>query len=288
MRLSSGRKHRRKRLKVKASILQHNMSPKTSASAVSAAPNGRKRRNGRTYAIINLIEGLARPSYIQLTRIREVICYSIWVDLIGFHVSNATEDQFHNSQRYPYFASRMRVGLSEELLKIYEDLNDAIYDLKAKDHIMVFVQKMTYEGSIAYLKTCGSARFYREIMKNQICFVQDMRLLAHGTDEGARIQRSCITEYMVKSLGFSSRSSQNVKAAHNHFTSLNEDRLIFLLKILRELRASIAVAAPAGHLPHDLLETLRLRLREFDQRGLYSLACSTVAWASPEESQFVA
>jgi hypothetical protein len=182
----------------------------------------------------------------------------------------------------------MRVGLSEEFLRIYEDLNDAIYDAKAKNHIMVFVQKMTYEDSLAYLDTCAAARFYRKIMNNQICLVQDMRLLAHGTDEGARIERLCITSYMVKSLDFSSWSSQNVKAAYNHFTSLNEDRLIFLLKILRELRASIAVAAPAGHLPYKLLVTLRLRLREFDQRGLYSLACSTVAWASPEESRFVA
>jgi hypothetical protein len=42
------------RPKVEASILHHNMSLKTSASAVSAAPNVRKRRSGRTYVISNL------------------------------------------------------------------------------------------------------------------------------------------------------------------------------------------------------------------------------------------
>jgi hypothetical protein len=182
----------------------------------------------------------------------------------------------------------MRIGLSEEFLRIYEDLNDAIYDLEAKDRIMVFVQTMTYEDSVAYLDICSSARFYREIMNNQIRFVEDLRSLADGTDEGGIVERSCFINYMVKPMNFSSWSPQNVKATYDHFTSPNEDRLIFLLKILRGLRASIAVAAPTRDLPYHLLETLRFRLREFDQRGLYSEACSAVAWASPEESQFVA
>jgi hypothetical protein len=234
------------------------------------------------------VEGLTRPFHTDLTRIHEVLCYNIWVDLIGVHISNATENQFHNSPRYPYFALRMRTGLPEELLKISEDLNDTIYDLRAKDHIMAFVHTMAYEDSVAYLDTCNSARFYRDMMNNQICFVQDLRVLAHGTDKRVETQRMCNEAYMLESLGLSSWSVTNMKSAYNHFTSLNEDRLIFLLKILRELRASIAVAASAKHLPDDLLAKLRLRLREFDQHSLYSLACSTVAWASPAETQFVA
>lgn len=98
------------------------------------------------------VEGLTRPSHTKLTRIHEVVCYNIWIDLIGFHISNATEDQFHNSPRYPYIALRMEAGLTEELLKISEDLNDEIYDPRAKDHIMVFVQVMTYEDAVTYLK----------------------------------------------------------------------------------------------------------------------------------------
>jgi hypothetical protein len=234
------------------------------------------------------VEGLTRPFHTDLTRIHEVLCYNIWVDLIGVHISNATENQFHNSPRYPYFALRMRTGLPEELLKISEDLNDTIYDLRAKAHIMVFVQTMAYEDSVAYLDTFKSARYYRNMMNNQIGFVEDLRVLAYGTNEGAEIERSCNVTYMMNSIGLDVWTTGDMKPAYNHFTSLNEDRLIFLLKILRELRASIAVAASARHLPYDLLETLRWRLREFDQRGLYSRACSTVTWASPVESQFVA
>ncbi|KAH7072020.1 hypothetical protein BKA63DRAFT_577635 [Paraphoma chrysanthemicola] len=264
------------------------MSPKTSASVVSVAPNVRKRRSGRTYVISNLLEGLTRPLHTNLNRIHEVLCYNIWVDLIGVHISNATENQLHNSPRYPYFALRMRAGLPEELLKISEDLNDTIYDLRAKDHIMNFVQTMAYEDSVTYLDHCDSARFYGDMMNSQICFVKDLRVLAHGTNEAVGIERSCKLTYMRNSIGSSTWTAETRKAAYSHFTTLNEDRLIFLLKILRELRASIAVAASAGHLPFDLLATLHLRLQEFDQRGLYSLACSTVAWASPGEPQFVA
>ncbi|KAH7084318.1 hypothetical protein FB567DRAFT_79424 [Paraphoma chrysanthemicola] len=264
------------------------MSTGKSAFVVSAAPNMRKRRSGRTYVINNLLEGLTKPLHTHLKYIHEVLCYNIWVDLIGLHISNATEDQFRNSSRYPYFALRMRAGLPEELLKISEELDDTIYDLRAKDHIMKFVQTMAFEDAVTYLDNCDSARFYRDMMNNQICFVKDLRVLAHGTNETAKIERSCHVTHMRTSQGFSKWTGEPREAVYSHFTSLNENRLIFLLKILREFRASIAVAASAGHVPFDVLSKLRLRLREFDQRGLYSLACSIVAWASPEESQFVA
>lgn len=104
--------------------------------------------------------------------------------MISVHLSNTTENQFYNSPRYPYFALRMRAGLPEELLRIFNDLDDAVYDLRAKDRIMVFVQTMAYNESVAYLKSCGSARFYKAMMNNQICFIQDLRMLAHGTSEG--------------------------------------------------------------------------------------------------------
>ena len=216
------------------------------------------------------------------------MCYNIWVDLIGFHISNATENQFYNSPRYPYFASRMRAGLSEELLIIFDDLNDAVYDLGAKKRIMDFVQAMSYEGSVAYLETCGSARFYKAMMNNQICLIEDLRVLAHGTGESVGIQRWCKTSYMVGSQWGRTYSKPESDAAYDRFTSLNEDRLVFLLNILRKLRASIAVVASERHPPEVLLTTLRLRLQVFDQGDLYMRACSTVSWASPQKSQFLA
>ncbi|KAF3042331.1 hypothetical protein E8E12_002268 [Didymella heteroderae] len=221
--------------------------------------------------------------------IQEIVCYNIWVDLISFHVGNATEDQFFNSARYPYFASRMRLGLPEDLLKMSEGLNDAIFDPGARERIMIFVQTMTYEESLAFLDTCSSSRFYREVMNNQICLVEDLRVLSHQfhsvqNQDKVRAQRSCISSFMTRSLGL----KYDEQKAYDHFASLNENRLIFCLKIIRKLRNSIGVAASAGILSHDLLATFRMRLREFDQRGLYSLACSTVAFGLSEQSQLIA
>lgn len=256
-------------------------------SMPSAISVSTPRRVGRCIGLTHVtVEGLTRPSYTKLKNIHEVVCYNIWVDLIGLHISLATEDQFYNSSRYPYFALRMRNGLPEDLLKMSEDLTDRIYELWAKDRIMVFVRTMTYEHSVAYLDNCDSARFYREMINNQICFVRDLRVLAHRTNESAGIERTCKRGYMIKSP--SSRAGRDIFAAYSHFTNLNEDRLVFFLKILQKFRASIGVAALARHLPRDLLATIRLRLQEFDQRDLYLQACSDVSWALPKESRFVA
>lgn len=95
----------------------------------------------------------------------------------------------------------MRAGLSEEVLRMFDDLNAAVYDLRAKNCIMVFVQWMTYKDSVAYLEICGSAHSYKAMMNNQICFIEDLRVLAHDTGERVGTQRSCKPPYMVGSEG---------------------------------------------------------------------------------------
>lgn len=184
----------------------------------------------------------------------------------------------------------MKNCLPDELFKISDDLNDAIYQRKAKERIMVLVKAMSDEESIAFIESFHASRFYRQVLNNQLRFVQDFHVLSSLTsvhkDEGfMSVRLSSNFSGMIDSLGPMGKNLDNV---YNHLTSLNEDRLIFLLEMLRKLRASIAVAAESSHLPKDLLATLRMRLQEFDQRGLYRLACSTVAWGSPEESHFIA
>jgi hypothetical protein len=60
-----------------------------------------------------------------------------------------------------------------------------------------------------------------------------------------------------------------------------------MLEILRELRKSIGLAAEFSHLSLSLLAELERRLRQFDNRSLYSGACSLVAYTSPQEPYLV-
>jgi BioD-like phosphotransacetylase family protein len=205
----------------------------------------------------------------------------VWLNLIGYHIAKRTSKYFKNSKKYPYFANQMSSCLPEDVIKLAKDLKDAVYEPEAKECIMILVRKWSVEISLNSLENCQASRFYKSMLNNQSGFVQDLRMLSSMRWSGGEA-----LECTRKACKFPSKG-WDISRTYDYYTTLNENRLIHMLEILRELRKSIAVAAQSSYIHTELLAKLKMRLQEFDRDSLYSLACSYVAWGSLQEPSLV-
>lgn len=180
----------------------------------------------------------------------------------------------------------MKPCLSDDVIKTYNDLGDAVYDGQARERIMVLVRPMSMERSMEFLNNCQVSRFYQDAINNQMSFVQDFQTMSNSyyAEKDAKMQsvwRSCLAarHNMVPGRDFSE--------LYNDLLTISQTRLVFLLDILRGLRKSIGSAGQAPNLQRKLLATLKIRLLEFDENSMYSMACSMVGWGSPREKHLV-
>jgi hypothetical protein len=146
---------------------------------------------------------------------------------------------------------------------------------------MILVRKWSVEISLNSLENCQASRFYKSMLNNQSGFVQDLRMLSSMRWSGGEA-----LECTRKACKFPSKG-WDISRTYDYYTTLNENRLIHMLEILRELRKSIAVAAQSSYIHTELLAKLKMRLQELDRDSLYSLACSYIAWGSIQEPSLV-
>jgi hypothetical protein len=98
----------------------------------------------------------------QLAHAREVLCYSLWLNIIGHNIAEKTQEYFLSSKRYPYF-DRIKTCLSGDVLELANDLKDKIYTSAAKERIVALIEPMNVETSF---KRLNNAKFLDSI---QIC-----------------------------------------------------------------------------------------------------------------------
>lgn len=200
--------------------------------------------------------------------------------MIGHDIAEKTEKYLQSSKRYPYL-DRIKSLLPEDVLELANDLRDGIYISTAKERIMALIEPMNVEMSFESLEQCQVSRFYTDMLNNQSTFVHDLRKLStmvkSSDPEVQRLRRTC----------WISSSDGNRLKGYAYHATLEEDRLAFMLDILRKLRKSIALAAESSHLPPLLLTELEKRLRQFDNHSLYSRACSLVTYTSPKEPYLI-
>lgn len=167
--------------------------------------------------------------------------------------------------------------LPKDVLKLAVDLEDDIYKPGAKEHIMALIRAMSIETSLQRLEDCEVPRFYTDVLNNQAAFVHDLQTLSSKHRSTERevelVSKRCLMRNYIG----------NMSEVYAHYSTLEVNRLLFMLEVMRTLRHSIGVAAAASHLPPDLLAKLKRRLEQFDNRSLYSRACVLVAYASPKE-----
>lgn len=209
--------------------------------------------------------------------------------MIAFNVDNTTPEFFRTSQRYPYFSHRIEPCLAEVELQLAKELGDSIYDLKTKDRIMSAAKMMNSEEALQYLSNDRVCRFYKHAIHNQKCFVEDLRGLSDvdytGSNKNVRLlQLTCSILQSKKVLW---KAGQKPAQVYGDYATLSEDRLVFLLDILRELRNAIGAAAESAALDQSLLSTLKKQLQIFDNDAIYSSACALVQWRFEREPYLV-
>ena len=182
----------------------------------------------------------------------------------------------------------MKPCLSEDEVRLAEVLGDTIYQAQAKGRIMDLAKSMDSEQSSKFLDGCQVSRLYKHVIHNQMVFVEDLQELSSlNSMDVTREIRSKQLECLVLHLDNNWSTKWDSDEIYGRYTTLSEDRLLFLLNILRALRKAIGVAAKSSTLEPDLLATLKMQLQVFDNDSLYSLACSMVAWKSPREPYLV-
>lgn len=224
-------------------------------------------------------------SSTELVHLQEVVCYSLWLDLIVYHIAKVTPEYFENSDRYPYLAHRLETCFSENEIQLSEELGDTIYTVQVKSRIKNLTKAMGHGECLEFLETRQAARGYIDALRTQTTFVKDFKRLSTSTyaanTEGWERQ-CCVWRHPV-----SSDISQTRPKVYGYHANLCEDRLIFLIRVLRKLRESIGIVAKAGALDPSLSATLLVRLQIFDQDNTYATACSVIAWKLPWESFLV-
>lgn len=182
----------------------------------------------------------------------------------------------------------MRSCLTEIELRLADELGDDIYLTQTKTRIMAVLRPVEAEEAWSYLSNCRVSRLYKHAIHNQKVFAEDFQDLSNfkndprASQEMRSLRNSC--RFAASNYRVSGQKSVDV---YGDLATLNEDRLLFLLDILRALRGAIAVAASSSSLDDTLLSTLGRQLAIFDNNSLYPSACRMLAWKSPREPYLV-
>ncbi|KAH6616471.1 hypothetical protein C7974DRAFT_45399 [Boeremia exigua] len=242
--------------------------------STATEPNTRRQRVSRIDAIA---EHLMPGSCSESAYLQEIVCYCMWLNLIACHVANITPKYFENSTRYPYFAQRINPLLSEIEARLSKELSDEIYQTHAKAHIMEVTKLMDKRQLYKFLEDNRTVRFFKTLIHVQTAFVEDLRNLS-----------DLFWSPMISSLRGTCRISRHndqrgYSEIYSEIATLNEERLIVLLNLLRALRNAIGVAGESKKINPALLQTLKRQLQMFDSDSLYAQACFLVNWESPQE-----
>lgn len=213
--------------------------------------------------------------------LQEVVCYSLWLDLIVYHIAKVTPEYFNNSDRYPYLAHRLQTCFPENEIQLSEELGDKIYTIEVESRIKDLTKAMARGKCLEFLENRQAARGYTDALRTQTTFVEDFKRLSNSTfaDNTGVWDMQC----KVLRLQKFPNKPQTRAEVFGYYANRCEDRLIFLVMILRTLRESIGTAAKAGALDASLSATLLVRLQIFDKGKLYATACSAITWKLPSE-----